>query len=119
MSTMMQPKESEIDPSMFSPEESLIYEKIRRQQILDGERSDEEEKERRANEAAATKKERFSASKITQIFKKAGKQKPAAKDAAQQKEEIIEELDKESPLQPPDADDQQISTIGLNNFGDD
>ena len=119
MANIMQPKEAEIDPSMFSPEESLIYEKIRRQQILDGQLSDEEEKERRANEAAATKKERFSANKITQIFKKAGKQKPAAKDAVQQKEEIIEELDKEMPLSPPDADDQQISTSDLNNFGED
>jgi len=44
------PKEAAIDPKMFSQEESLIYEKIKRQQILDGQLSDEDSRA----EAAAT-----------------------------------------------------------------
>jgi len=71
------PKEAAVDPTMFSQEESLIYEKIKRQQVLDGQLSDEDSRAEAAATANAAKtgshafraKKKLEELKLGQIFK--------------------------------------------------
>lgn len=118
------PKEDEIDPTQFSEEENLIYEKIRKQQLLDGQISDEGEgskdiSNKQETQSKTTTKLTFSAKKkleemkIGQIFKK-DKQKQQKQKQDQESESQQAAINLENDIEQLDQDEIVVENDDYN-----